>query len=98
MIYLFSRSFRNNKPPKITNMKLLKKTLKWTAITILSLVIIFVIIVFSLQNKKFDAPFPNLHATNDSSTVARGKYLAYGPAHCSGCHTPKEDYEKINMG
>ena len=79
-------------------MKLLKKILKWTVITILSIVIIFTIIVFSLQNKKFDASFPNLHATNDSATIARGKYLAYGPAHCSGCHTPTEDHEKINMG
>ena len=79
-------------------MKLLKKILKWTVITILSIVIIFTIIVFSLQNKKFDASFPNLHATNDSATIARGKYLAFGPAHCSGCHTPTEDHEKINMG
>jgi len=79
-------------------MKLLKKILKWTGITILSIVIIFVILVFALQNKKFDAPFPNLHATNDSATIARGKYLAYGPAHCSGCHTPAENHEKINMG
>lgn len=79
-------------------MKKFKKILKWTAITILSLALIFVILVFSLQNKKFDAPFPNLHASNDSATIARGKYLAYGPAHCSGCHSPKENQEKINMG
>jgi len=79
-------------------MKLLKKILKWTGITILTIVVIFVTLVFSLQNKKFDAPFPNLHATNDSATIARGKYLAYGPAHCSGCHTPAEDHERINMG
>ena len=79
-------------------MKLFKKILKWTGITILTIVVIFVIIVFSLQNKKFDAPFPNLHATKDSAIIARGKYLAFGPAHCSGCHTPTEDHEKINMG
>ena len=79
-------------------MKLLKKILKWTGITILSIVIIFVILVFALQNKKFDAPFPDLHASNDSATIARGKYLAYGPAHCSGCHSPAENQEKINMG
>ena len=79
-------------------MKLLKKILKWTAITILSLVIIFVIIVFSLQKKKFDAPFPNLHATKDSATIERGKYLAFGPAHCSGCHSPEENQGKINNG
>ena len=79
-------------------MKRLKKILKWTGITILSIVVIFVILVFALQNKKFDAPFPNLHATNDSATIARGKYLAYGPAHCSGCHTPAADQEKVMKG
>jgi len=79
-------------------MKLFKQILKWTAITILSLVVIFVIIVFSLQNKKFDAPFPNLQATKDSAVIERGKYLAFGPAHCSGCHSPEENQEKINSG
>ena len=79
-------------------MKRFKKILKWTGITILSIVVIFVILVFALQNKKFDAPFPSLHATNDSATIARGKYLAYGPAHCSGCHTPAADQEKVKNG
>jgi mono/diheme cytochrome c family protein len=79
-------------------MKRFKKILKWTGITILSIVVIFVILVFALQNKKFDAPFPNLHASNDSATIARGKYLAYGPAHCSGCHTPAADQEKVKNG
>ena len=79
-------------------MKRFKKILKWTGITILSLVLIFIILVFALQNKKFDAPYPNLHATNDSAAIARGKYLAFGPAHCSGCHSPAENQEKINNG
>jgi len=79
-------------------MKLLKKILKWTAFSILSVVIIFVIIVFSLQNKKFDAPFPNLHATKDSAIIERGRYLAYGPAHCSGCHTPAAEQQKVMNG
>ena len=94
MIYLFVHN-NQSKPP---NMKRLKKILKWTVITILSIVAIFVIIVFAMQNKKFDAPFPNISATNDSATIARGKYLAYGPAHCSGCHTPASDREKIMAG
>ena len=79
-------------------MKLFKKILKWTFITILSIVVIFVIIVFSLQNKKFDAPYPILHATNDSALIARGKYLAYGPAHCSACHIPASDQQKVING
>lgn len=79
-------------------MKKLKKTLKWTGITILSIVLIFVILVFALQNKKFTAPYPNIHANTDSAVIARGQYLAYGPAHCSGCHSPEANEERINKG
>src|SRR5512147_393638 len=79
-------------------MKRLKKILKWTGIAILSPVLIFVILVFALQSKKFDAPFPNLHASKDSAVIERERYLAFGPAHCSGCHTPVEDQEKIKNG
>jgi mono/diheme cytochrome c family protein len=32
-------------------------------------------------------PLPDLHATTDSATIARGRYLALGPAHCTDCHT-----------
>lgn len=79
-------------------MRRFKKFLKWTGITILSIIIIFVILVFALQNKKYDAPYPNLRATTDSAVIERGKYLAYGPAHCSGCHTPVTDDEKVKSG
>jgi len=79
-------------------MRRFKKILKWTGITILSLLLVFVILVFALQNKRFDAPYPNLHATNDSAMIERGRYLAYGPAHCSGCHTPLADEEKVING
>ena len=72
--------------------------MKWTGITILSIIGIFVILIFSLQNKKYDAPYPNLQASSDSAIIARGKYLAYGPAHCSGCHTPAADQEKVMNG
>jgi mono/diheme cytochrome c family protein len=79
-------------------MKRLKKILKWTGITIFSLIVIFVVAVFALQNKKYDAPYPALKASNDSAIIAKGKYLAFGPAHCSGCHSPAENQEKINNG
>jgi len=76
-----------------------KKILKWSGIVILSLVIIFVVIVFVLQNRKFAAPYPaNIHASTDTALIARGKYLAFGPAHCSGCHSPAANQEKINAG
>ena len=79
-------------------MKKFRKILKWTGIVITSLVIIFVILVFALWNRTFVASYPNLHASNDSSIIARGRYLAFGPAHCSGCHSPASNLEKINSG
>jgi mono/diheme cytochrome c family protein len=79
-------------------MKRLKKILKWTGISIISLILIFVIVVFAMQNKKYDAPYPSLNASKDSSIIERGRYLVYGPAHCSGCHSPIENQEKIKKG
>src|SRR5215470_3787894 len=79
-------------------MKRFRKILKWTGIVVFSIIAIFVILVFALQNKKFKAPYPNIHASTDSAAIARGKYLAYGPAHCSGCHVPAADQQKIIAG
>ncbi|MGH7680272.1 MAG: c-type cytochrome [Gemmatimonadaceae bacterium] len=33
-------------------------------------------------------PLPELSAGTDSAIIARGRYLAFGPAHCVDCHTP----------
>jgi mono/diheme cytochrome c family protein len=35
-----------------------------------------------------DWPLPDLHASTDSATVARGRYLVTTAAHCVDCHTP----------
>jgi len=79
-------------------MKRVKKILKWTGITLLGLILIFVVLVFALQHKKFNAPYPAIHAVNDSAVIERGKYLVFGPAHCSGCHSPAANQAKINNG
>lgn len=33
-----------------------------------------------------DTPSPDIRASSDPAVIARGRYLAYGPAHCQGCH------------
>jgi mono/diheme cytochrome c family protein len=38
------------------------------------------------EDRTFEAPYPDLHATNDPAVIERGRYLAMGPAHCVGCH------------
>jgi mono/diheme cytochrome c family protein len=47
---------------------------------------------------KYDAPFPNIIAVQDSSVIARGQYLVNGPAHCNSCHAPVERFPDVEAG
>jgi mono/diheme cytochrome c family protein len=79
-------------------MKKFLKFLKWTGICILTLIIGFVVFVYARTNRTFDAPYPEITASTDSSLIARGEYLVYGPAHCAYCHAPISEYERLNAG
>jgi mono/diheme cytochrome c family protein len=70
-------------------MKTLKKIFKGTGISLLTIILILVVIVMMRQHQKFDAPYPAIHASTDSTIIANGKYLFYGPAHCMECHGNK---------
>src|SRR5690349_22705113 len=76
-------------------MKTLKKILKWFFISLLSILVVFAIIVWTRQDLKFEAPYPDIHASKDSAVIAQGKYLFYGPAHCIDCHGNKKDHPEI---
>jgi mono/diheme cytochrome c family protein len=57
------------------------------------------LLVVSLRwDRTFDAPLPALQATTDSSAIARGRYLAYGPAHCAACHVAPADTAALRAG
>ncbi len=43
----------------------------------------------------YEAPFTGLKASTDSAIIARGRYLAMGPAHCWTCHV--EDPAKVDL-
>ncbi|HSF88374.1 MAG TPA: hypothetical protein VLA46_03095 [Saprospiraceae bacterium] len=75
-------------------MKLIFKLLAGLAFLVIAL-IIYVEISFG---KKLDAPFPEIHAVQDSAVIARGKYLAYGPAHCASCHVPMDRLKDVDKG
>jgi len=45
-----------------------------------------VVLVLARQNRTFEAPYPALRASTDPALIERGRYLAYGPAHCGPCH------------
>lgn len=76
----------------------MRKFLKWTGIVLLILIAGLYIVIISNQDKKFDAPYPNVIAVKDSATIARGKNLVYGAAHCANCHSPKGMGERVNSG
>lgn len=76
----------------------MRKFLKWTGIVILVIVVGLYIVVLANQNKKFNAPYPNVKATNDSATIARGRGLVFGVAHCANCHSPKEMEDQLKKG
>ena len=48
--------------------------------------------------RKHDAPYPAITASTDSVLIARGKYLAFGPAHCTSCHSPMDKLEEVDKG
>jgi mono/diheme cytochrome c family protein len=72
----------------------MKKTMKITAVLVL-LIGLFLFYVQSSYMRVFEAPLPTgISARYDSSTVARGKYLVLGAAHCYTCHMPDSLLEK----
>ncbi|HET9983246.1 MAG TPA: hypothetical protein VFQ38_06655 [Longimicrobiales bacterium] len=49
-------------------------------------------------NQTFDVAEPRLHASADPVIIAKGRYLAYGPAHCAYCHMTAEQAKKLDAG
>ena len=79
-------------------MKKLLKILKWTGIGILIVIIGFVIFVYARAGRTYDAPYPEITASLDSSVIARGEALVNGPAHCADCHAPISEHARLNAG
>lgn len=77
---------------------MIRKILKYTGIGLLSIVLLVTIVTMLRQNRKFDAPYPDITATADSSVIARGKYLVYGPAHCADCHADPSKADSVKAG
>ena len=68
-------------------MRILLWILKWIGLTLLAAVVVLALYVHRTWDRVWDAPLPDLHATSDPAIIARGEYLAYGPAQCVECHT-----------
>jgi mono/diheme cytochrome c family protein len=65
---------------------------------LLSLPAVLAVVVAVRENRKFDAPYPAIHASNDPEIIARGRYLVTGPAHCAACHGAPDERDALAEG
>jgi len=79
-------------------MRIFLKALKWIGILLVLFIAVLVITIFKRQGTVYEGILPDLHASTDSSLIERGRYLAFGPAHCSQCHSPLSNWEALARG
>ena len=78
----------------------------WKKVLIISIIAIAVLIagfagyVQTNYDKNYseDYPLKDIRVEADSAMIARGKYLAMGPAHCSHCHAPLDQMDEVEAG
>ena len=79
----------------------MKKILKILGVllSIILLAVVGLVLYVNLSwEKTFEAPYPEITVTSDSASIARGKYLAFGPAHCATCHVPIDKIKAVDEG
>ncbi|HWA76654.1 MAG TPA: hypothetical protein VG937_30180 [Polyangiaceae bacterium] len=64
----------------------LKNIVRWTAGTLGLLIAGLGLTTLVRENRSFEAPVLDLHASSDPAVIERGRYLVQGPAHCGECH------------
>ncbi|MFI5237793.1 MAG: c-type cytochrome, partial [Ignavibacteriales bacterium] len=79
-------------------MKKFLKVLKWSVLTIVGIIALFIIYALVRSQSTYDEPYPEITASQDSALIARGKYLVYGSAHCAHCHASPSEYMRVEAG
>ncbi len=74
---------------------MLLKTVKWTGLAILLLLIGLVIGTASRQHLTYDAPYPNIKASSDSAVIEKGKHITLVTKGCVHCHSPNENVDLL---
>lgn len=79
-------------------MKKFLKILLWIGLVLVLTVVVLIGYVQFFWNKTFDAPYPDITATDDPVMIERGKYLVYGVSHCAVCHVPNDKVMEVDRG
>jgi len=77
---------------------MIKKILKWTGIILLTLIVGVTIVTASRQHLKYEAPYPDIHASTDTAIIAKGKHFVYSLAHCIDCHSTANADSLVKAG
>lgn len=79
-------------------MKRFKKIAKWTGFILLFIIVALTALTATRQDLRFEAPYPNIKASTDSTTIAQGKHLVYSMAHCADCHSNQNTDSLSQLG
>jgi mono/diheme cytochrome c family protein len=79
-------------------MRKIAKGFAAAAAVLAGLLIVLTAAILLRQSRKFDAPYPQVEFSNDPQVIATGRYIAYGPGHCVGCHTDSSQHEQVRNG
>jgi mono/diheme cytochrome c family protein len=77
---------------------MLKKILIGIAATLGICVLGFVAYVNLAYHKTFEAPLPDITASDDPAVIERGKYIVFAAAHCGTCHGDIDGADKSFAG
>jgi mono/diheme cytochrome c family protein len=69
-----------------------------SAAVLAGLVLVLTAVILVRSKRTFDAPYPNIEASNDPKVIETGRYIAYGPGHCVGCHTSPSVDAQVRAG
>ncbi|HEX7832531.1 MAG TPA: cytochrome C [Thermoanaerobaculia bacterium] len=69
-----------------------------SAAVLAGLFLVLTAVILVRSKRTFDAPYPNIEASNDPKVIETGRYIAYGPGHCVGCHVDASKHEAVRNG
>ena len=75
-----------------------KKNVGRAALVMVGLLGAFVGLTAARQDRTYDAPSVDIHASTDPAVIERGRYLVRGPAHCADCHAAPDQREAVDRG
>jgi mono/diheme cytochrome c family protein len=74
---------------------MLKKILKWTGFILLFLIIGVSLVTYARQHVHYNAPYPNIKATKDTTVIAQGRRIVLGAGHCVDCHSKTHNIDSV---